>query len=230
MTQEALVVGRAPWPAAGPLAGSLPRTRPPVILRHRDQSRPHRIRLDVPANPLHLLSIPYHVIVTLLLPEGLAGQPQNLVGPLGGDALQRPQQSGNLDLRSNQQVEVIGHDDIGMKHIVPEQVLAVLQGIDDDLSDPRLSQIQGTGSSLVEQPVHRDEGSPGGDAGVGEGSVGGQAPVQSPCHKQRPADGVPMWESPPVVVHAESVSRTSPSRPGGRLRPRGAAPLRVSRC
>jgi len=60
------------------------------------------------------------MIVALLLPEGLAGQAQDLIGPLGGNSLERSQQLGQGHLRGDQQVEVIGHHHEGVQPVVPE--------------------------------------------------------------------------------------------------------------
>jgi hypothetical protein len=102
--------GGPPWAAAGPLAGLFfCGARPRVVLRRLDQPRLDRVLLDVRSKPIELLAIPHPMIVALLLPEGLAGQAQDLIGPLGGNSLERSQQLGQGHLRGDQQVEVIGH-------------------------------------------------------------------------------------------------------------------------
>ena len=73
------------------------------------------------------------MIVALFLPEGLVCSPQQVIGLTGGVTLQSSHELGNLGLRSNEHVDVIGHEDPGMKLII--SLAAVMKGINDDLSN-----------------------------------------------------------------------------------------------
>src|SRR5258708_5752701 len=112
-------------------------------------------------NPFKLGPVANESIIALFLPKRLSGEAQHFVALSGGESLERLHQLGNLYAWSDQEVNVVSHDDITVKIIVPQFVVAILNSFDHHPGDLRLSKVQRTGARVVEDAVHRHEGSSG---------------------------------------------------------------------
>ncbi len=135
-------------------------TRPGKRLCGLHQPRLHGIHLDIPCDPLKLLVIANQPIVALILPEGLSGVTKYPIPFPSSKPLQRLRDLRNFDVRGDQQVNMIRHHNVRVQRIVP--LLSKTNGFDDHLSHIRLPQIKWSGTGIVQQTIHRDEGLSGG--------------------------------------------------------------------
>ncbi len=230
------LVGRPPWAAAGPLAGSgVPNTGPPILPRCSRQPGSNGVVLNVSANLPELVAIPHPAVIALLLPKRPPRQTQNLVSSFRCDILQRLQQFRHSNMRRQQQVHVVRHHHKGVKCIVVQRTLAVVDGVNDDPSNFRPAQVQRSSGGFVEQTIHRHECPARAQVSRRKNSVRRQTAMQPPGQKKRLVERVEMRKSPAIGAHRHIVRQALQksqefveleSRPGGRLRPRGAAPPR----
>jgi hypothetical protein len=100
-----------------------------VILGLCDQSGRYRVVLDVRPDSVELSRISNPVIVRLSLPERFALAVQHLVGLPRRKSFQRLQQPAGIDQRQNQQMYVVGHDDVGVQFVIPQLPRCVMDGI-----------------------------------------------------------------------------------------------------
>ena len=116
-----------------------PGTGPPKPLGARCQSGAHRIHFDIRRNPFKLRPVANQPIVTLVLPKGLAGASEHKIGLSSGESLERLHKRGNSRVRSNEHMNMVWHDNIGVQ--------------------PN-AEVQRTASSGIEQTIHGDEDFP----------------------------------------------------------------------
>ncbi len=95
-------------------AGPLP------VLRPRDEPGAHGIPFDVVADARKFSGIPDPVIERFVLPEGLAGAAQRSIGIPGRHAFDDAGDFGKRQARLQQNVDVVGHDYIGVQEVAAE--------------------------------------------------------------------------------------------------------------
>jgi hypothetical protein len=114
--------------------GTLADARPAIIFSPRNQSRFHRIILDVECNPAPLSLIPDPVIVRFTLPKRLSSSSQKAIRFTSGAALQRFHELAGRHLWQQQHMNMVGHDDEASQLIVSE-LCSSMQGFDHHLRD-----------------------------------------------------------------------------------------------
>ena len=87
-------------------------TGPRVLPRIPHNTCFDRIVFDISANPAQLNLIPYPVIVGFFLPKWLPGSTQQTICLPGGRTLERFQQAVGRDHRSDQEMNMICHNDV----------------------------------------------------------------------------------------------------------------------
>jgi len=95
-------------------AGPLP------ILRLRDESGAQRIPFDVVANARKFSGVPDPVVEGFVLPERLAGAAQRCIAIASRHAFDSAGDFGERQARLQQNVDVVGHDDVSMQHVAAE--------------------------------------------------------------------------------------------------------------
>ena len=93
----------------------------------------------------------------LPLPKMPAALPQNSVGFMGGESLQRPQPFGGNHVRCHQRVHVIWHGHVRMDLIPPEATLPGRQSSHYEFGNLRYAKIRRTARRSVQDPIHRYE-------------------------------------------------------------------------
>ena len=104
-------------------------------------------------------------------------------------------------------MNVVRHHDIGVKLVVSNIPLVVVNGFDYHLCDLRPSKVQRARAGVVEEAVHRHEGLSGG-GGRGEAAIRREAAMQAPGDEDGLPEGV-------IVRQAASVERGHEERVGG---------------
>src|SRR6266567_2275948 len=89
--------------------------RPWPILDALHQRRLDRIPLYIPDDPIHLHFAADPMIIRLVLPESLTGSCEDLIGLSSAVTLDCLSDLFHLDERSQQDVDVIRHDDPGLE-------------------------------------------------------------------------------------------------------------------
>jgi hypothetical protein len=153
--------------------------RPGIILRSRHQSRLNRIVLDIPDNPTHLNVIADPVIVRFPVPEGFPGSPKNFIGFTGSESFQSSKQAWRRNLRQEQYVDMIGHQNPSPQFIVAKFSTA-MQGGDYQLRDRFEPQVQRAFLRGIEIAVHPNECLAGGELARRRVSPLGNAAMQMP--------------------------------------------------
>src|SRR5579872_1330307 len=153
---------------------------PAKLLRSGNQPSLHRIHLDVPRNPPKLRFIPHQMIVTRILPKRLSGKPQNPISLPGCKPLERVHQLRNLHLWSNQSVNMVSHDDKGMK---VQLFLPKTQRLNYHLRNIISSKVKRPGPALIENSIHSNKRSSGGNCRR-EKAVSRETAVKTPGDEQ----------------------------------------------
>ena len=179
------------------------RTGPRIVARTLDQPGFHRVGFDIRDNPLELVHIPDPMIVALGLPERLPGAAQDPIPFTGGGALQRSQQAGRRDQRQQQDVDVIGHHNPGLKPVMSQFHPAPQRGHDGS-GDRFLAQIKRSVPGRVEVAIHPHEGFA--RAEVRGWRIPGtrKASVQMPGNEEPAARRVAMRETA-RILHTDTV-------------------------
>jgi len=154
--------------------------------------------------------IPHQTIEALILPERCPAQPELADGLVAGKAFERGEPELGYYSRSHQQVNVIGHHDEGMQGVSMEPVLAVVQGLNDHLSDLGLFKPERSGARVVENSVHRHERFAVRDSRGWKNAVCRQASVQTESHEQRVTGNIPVREPAFVAVHRKDGAAAAP--------------------
>ena len=178
----------------GEPSARLPSTRPTPLIHTLHQPRFHRIHLHVSHTfpQFSLRSDP--VIVRLILPER-PPTPQNPVRRIRRAPLDPMRNPAQLYVRSPNYVDVIGHDDPGMKVIQLLHVRAVDQSISDNLGDAGVVQPERAGATrnhLVQK------------FGLGRWRRAGQTPT----HKEGGFFRYPVRQASVIKLHSEVVRGT----------------------
>jgi len=100
---------------AGAFACPLACAGPMPIVSTFHEARGYGIVFDVANDSAELAGIANPAIEGFVAPERVAGQTDNPVGLASGRTLEPASNRGQRNLRCNQQVNVVGHDDPGMK-------------------------------------------------------------------------------------------------------------------
>ena len=170
-----------------------PGAGPGKLLGRGNKPRFHRIHFDI-ADPPKLRFIANNPIVTFFLPKRFASEPQYSIGLLRGESLPRLHQLRNRHARSDQQMDVITHDNIAMDDIVREVVLSITNGLHNHFRDLGLPKIQRSCASVVEKAVHDNEGLSG-CRGGSEDTTRRKTVVQAPRQEYRSINGVMVWQA-----------------------------------
>jgi hypothetical protein len=171
-------------PGAGPLKS----------LRRFHQPRLHGVHFDIRRDSLQLGSVPYQSVVTFNLPKRLACPAHDPVRFSRCEPLERLGQPGNLYPWSDQEMNVVGHDDVRMELVVFQTVLSVSDRVHYHVRDQRLSKIQRAVACSVQKAIHRHKGLSGGRC-CGETATRRNAAVQAPSEEHWLADRVKMWQT-----------------------------------
>src|SRR6266404_314749 len=123
------------------------------------------------------------MVVALLLPERCPCSAEPFVGLPRSRTLQLLQEHRNIRSRRDQQMNMVRHDDPGMKNVTA--TAALLNRIDHALRDARSLQIHRTGAVVVEQSVHIYKRLSRTHRLLGKPPPGRKAAVESKCDKQR---------------------------------------------
>ncbi len=143
-----------------------------------------RIAENISLDISKLVRRSHEMIVTLILPERLAGSSQQLVSFSSTVAFQATHEGGRFRARCDEHVHVIRHDHPSMQAVIGEG--AVLKA---EARNSRLLQMARSETAGAGQPVHSEKGLPGGQRLVRKLPAGGQAAVQPKRHEQRSPDG-----------------------------------------
>ena len=195
----------------------LPRAGPPMHPRGCHQARPHGVVLDVVHDSSKLVPIAHQPVVAFVLPER-ARSVECLIGVSSSSALELPKYLVKGSIRRHQQVHMVGHD-----HIRMQFGYKFVDVADHNLRDLRLRQEPRTGASLVQHPVHCDEGFSTCDGSGWEPSSLWRAFRQAPGHEHWLCLGVEVGQAAIVDLQPRLVAnsgRTSQVRSGTEV-PRG---------
>jgi hypothetical protein len=171
-----------------------PGARPLKLLGHCRQASIHRIHLDVTSNAPNLRLIANQSIVALVLPEWLPSGAQDLVALPRCESLERLRQLGHLHEWSDQEVNVVAHDDITVEMVVFQMLVSIVNGLHDHIRDLRPAKMERASGCVVEKAVHRKERLSGG-ACSGEAAIHRKAAMQAPGEEDRLADRMIMREA-----------------------------------
>ena len=186
-----------------------PCTGPRKLLRRSTDPGADRVHLNIIRNPLELPRVTHPPVVGLVLPEGLSADVQHLISPSRRKSLERLHQLRDRHARGNEQMDVIGHYNEGVKNIVPF-VLQMTYGMDHHLGELRPPQVQRTRTGGVEKAVHDHEGfTAGSDAR--ECAILWKAAVQAPRQEDGMVDGMKVREPAGVDLGHEEEVRTGSS-------------------
>src|SRR5579863_8631102 len=131
--------------------------RPWTLLHLRNQPRLYRILLDIARDPVPLILISHPMIVGFALPERLSCASQQPIRLPRRKSLERLKELARRYQRKEKHVDMVCHDRKRSKLIVTE-FPAFEERIDDPLSDRVLLEEHGPGASLVQVPIHPNEG------------------------------------------------------------------------
>ena len=174
--------------------------RPRVILGALNQSGLYRIVLNVFPNPIHFDVVPNPMIVGFPLPEGVSGEPEDFVSLAGSHTFQPAEQKRRSNLRQQQNVNMVGHQNPRPKLIVRE-FNAAEQRSNHNLRDRFQLQVQRAFLRGVEIPVQPDKSLAGGKLPRRRKSPLRQTAVQMPCGKDPFSFGILMGQPTAEVGH-----------------------------
>src|SRR5580700_2054767 len=119
-----------------------PGARPRKLFGRCSNSSIHWVHLDVPRDPPKLSFVTDHSVIALILPERPASEAQDPIALSGCYSLKRLHQLGNRHTRSDQEVHMVPHDDIGVEMVIRKRMLSIANGFDDHTRNLRLSKVQ----------------------------------------------------------------------------------------
>jgi hypothetical protein len=127
--------------------------RPTIILGSSNQSRRDRIVLDISRDSIEFHFIPKPTIIRFSLPKRLASPSENLIGVASRGAFQSAQQLRRRHFRKHKHVNVIGHQNISAKPVMPK-LNAAPKRPNHNLRNPVQAEIHRSVSCSVEVSVH----------------------------------------------------------------------------
>jgi hypothetical protein len=200
--------------------------RPGIFLSRPNQPGLHRIFLKISRNPLPLPIVPHAMVVRFPLPERLSRSPKYPVRLSRRDALKRLQQQARRYQGPQQHMHMVRHNHKRANIILP-QFGALENGSDHEFRNAALPQEHGTGSRMVEIPVHPDKCLPARELGRGRIPGMGKTAMQVPTDKE-PVVGRVDVRQPSSRIHylgsAKPSARISNIRALNHTYTRGLAP------
>jgi hypothetical protein len=166
-----------------------------------DQAGRDRVVLDVTLNASGLFTVSDKVIVTFVLPEMVAGTAENLIGLVSCEAFERAEPLSRDDMRCDQQVNVVRHDNEGVEIVAAKAAFSCLDGFDYAFCDFRDFQVERAGLGFVQDSVHCYEGFSSGQ-GVGwKFPIRRETAPEAESNKEGLAYHVPVRQASCVVLH-----------------------------
>lgn len=151
------------------------------------------------------------MIITLVLPKGGPAPTEQFVASMPGETLKGAEPVLGRYARSDQQMDVVGHNHEGREMVALETGFAVGESLDHHPCDLRLSQEEGAALCLIQNSVHGHEGSTGSQTRRWEDTVGRKAAMQTEGHKQGVSDYFPVWETALILPHHGVVAAAKPN-------------------
>lgn len=184
-----------------------PAARPGEFLDRTRQPGPHGIRFDIASDSQKLRLVTNQPIVAFFLPERLSGLAEDLVSLPGGESLERLHHLGNGFDRRHQEMNVVRHDGIRVELIISQ--VSILNRRYYSARDLGQAERERTGSGRIENAVHCEKGLSG-SIGRREAAICREAARETPCEKNRLADGIIVRKAPAVELrHKPRVTRLS---------------------
>lgn len=117
----------------------LPIARPAPLFGFFHKPSSHRILFHIPDDAVAFLLISYPAIEALILPKWFPGAPENRIDLSRGEAFDRFSDSGNLDLRLDNDMYVIGHYTERLESIEIQFPISKSQGVHHTLRSGGIS-------------------------------------------------------------------------------------------
>ena len=165
---------------------------PREFFNRRGEPSLNRIGKNVALDAPKLFSTSHQMIVTFILPKWLASSTQQFVGLSSTETFQSAQQGGCVGMRSEEQMDVVGHDHPGMQVTI---LRAEQNRTPHQPCDLRLLKIHRSKSRRIQQSVHRHECFSGCQVLSWEFAADGQAAIQAKGHKQRLSNSIDMRQT-----------------------------------
>jgi len=154
------------------------------------------VSLDAP----ELITVANQRIIALVLPKRLAAPLEQQVGSFRGGRLERAWKFRYARLRSEEEMDAMGHDHPPVQLVVPD-FRSVLDRSRDELRHGRRSEKGGAAASAIEPAVHRDGGFAGSRIRGRKGALCRKTVVPAEGDEQRSADDLEMREPASFQVH-----------------------------
>ncbi len=206
------VVGRGAGNIArGGLSGSRKRkpTGPTKPVGLGDQSSPHRIQLNVSLDSIKLFTGSHDPVVGFILPERLPMPTKQPVGLMCREPLQWSQPFAIGHVGCQKQVDMVGHDNVGVKIIPAHFATAADQCRNNNRGDLRLFEESSPERCAVQDAIHGGEYfSRLGDVSICKETTRWQRTVKSKCNEEGMANLLPMRKTPCVVLHRKDSGKS----------------------
>jgi hypothetical protein len=203
------LVGQAPGlrrPLRPPSAG------PRVVFGFGGKAGSHGVVLDVSANSAEFFAVANHVVVTLALPKCLTGSRQQKVRTFSCGGFQGAEELWDAHMGSEQQMNVIGHDDPCVHHVVSD-LRAMINGRKYLVSKSRLPEECRAGAGSTKNLVHFDESLARGQVRTRKRAIRRKGIVQTKGDEQWLFQDIQMRESALFEDHISVVDRASANSP-----------------
>lgn len=184
---------------AGVSACPLPSAGPNPFFRRLSQPRRNRIVFDIPNNPAKLIRTPNPAVKRLIAPKRLTRQSQNSIRRPSGRPLQPTSNRWQRHTRCNQQMNMIRHDDPGVKVIEEPFVFSPQNNFRDSGCDSRICQPLNSQPIPIERPILRSESFARAQQNITRTSR--HSSMQSPVDKNRNPFPMDMRQSSSVFEH-----------------------------
>ena len=171
------------------------RARPRKRFGCRHESSLDRIPFDVPHNIPKLSITPNEPVITLVLPERLPHDTQQLIPFPPGVPLQRPRDRRHAHQRRDQKMDVVRHDGICVELVLAPVLIP--NRLNNHFCHFWSFEVQRASSGRVKLPIHGDKGLTR-RSRRWERSICRETSVQTPRQEDRLASGVKMWQSTTV--------------------------------
>lgn len=148
------------------------------------------------------------MIERLVLPKGCSSTAENAIGDPSGSTLEPAHQMPQIDVRLQDYMNMIGHDDPSVKSVKSADCFAIPKRVDEHGRDTRLLKPERTGTGLIVPVLERANG-----GGIGTqlradlGRAGGHRSSQAPREEN---DGI--GRDP--VRQSSAIEHSFPSVPG----------------
>jgi len=169
------------------------------VFRTFDETRRNGIVFDVSNDSAEFVGISHPAIEGLVAPERLACATEDAIGLTGGGTFQPASNRGQRDVRRNQQVNVVWHDDPGVKAIKLSVQRASENRRGNKACNPCIRQPLSTSSIAIESSVLSYESPACGQKYVPLG--GRYRSMQPPVQKNRNSFRADMRQSSAVFEH-----------------------------